>query len=93
MRPLSKRRRKPDNFIREWRLCSGYTREQLANKVGITRGELSAVERGLSNYTQAMLEGLAESLQCDPADLIMHDPKSEIWSILDDVRRRAGKGA
>ena len=55
--------------------------------VGVTHGALSQLERGLTNYTQPMLEALAEALQCDPADLIMRDPNSEIWSLWDEVRK------
>ena len=77
----------PRHFIRQWRLYRGYTQERLAEMVGVTHGALSQLERGLTNYTQPMLEALAEALQCDPADLIMRDPNSEIWSLWDEVRK------
>ena len=77
----------PRHFIRQWRLYRGYTQERLAERVGVTHGALSQLERGLTNYTQPMLEALAEALQCDPADLIMRDPNSEIWSLWDEVRK------
>ena len=79
--------KQPRHFIRQWRLYRGYTQERLAERVGVTHGALSQLERGLTNYTQPMLEALAEALQCDPADLIMRDPNSEIWSLWDEVRK------
>jgi hypothetical protein len=33
-----------------------------------------------------MLEKLAFALLCEPADLIMRDPNSDSWTILDEVR-------
>lgn len=80
------KRRNPRHFIRQWRQYRGYTLEQLAEMVGVTHGALSQLERGVTNYTQPMLEKLAESLRCEPADLIMRDPSSDTWSIWDQVR-------
>ena len=85
VRPQQKRR-PPRHFIRQWRLFRGLTLEQLAERVGVTHGALSQLERGIINYTQPMLENLAFALQCEPADLIMRDPNSDTWSILDSVR-------
>lgn len=76
----------PRHFIRQWRTFRGLTLEQLAERVGVTHGALSQLERGLVNYTQPMLESLAFALRCEPADLIMRDPESESWSIFDSVR-------
>ena|SRR5580765_7559020 len=86
VQPLAKRR-PPRHFIKEWRLYRGYTQEQLAEMTGVTHGALSQLERGLVNYTQTMLEALAVALRCEPADLIMRDPNSELWSVWDNVRR------
>lgn len=77
---------KARHFIREWRKYRGYTLEQLADRVGVTHGALSQLERGLTNYTQPMLEALAGALSCEPADLIMRDPTSDIWSIYDTLK-------
>ena len=77
---------KARHFIRAWRKHRGYTLEQLAEMVGVTHGALSQLERGLTNYTQPMLEAIAEALSCAPADLIMRDPNSEIWSIYDQIK-------
>lgn len=78
---------KPEHFIRQWRKHRGLTLERLADRLEITAGALSNVERGDSGYTQPLLEALAYALQCEPADLIMRDPTEEaaIWSIWDKV--------
>ena len=82
------------HFIRAWRKFRGLTLEKLAERVGVTHGALSQLERGQVNYTQPMLEALAEALACQPGDLIMRDPTSEgAWSLLDsltpETRRKA----
>src|SRR5271166_3357427 len=72
LRVMLKTRRK--TFIREWRSFRHLTQEQLAERVNMSPGNLSLIERGLQNYTQDTLESLAEALQCDPADLLMRNP-------------------
>lgn len=63
--------------------------------IGVTAGALSQLERGQVNYTQPMLENLAKALECQPADLILRDPRHELtinplWSqIPDDEKPRA----
>lgn len=82
--PKPPRRR---TFIRQWRQHRGLTIEQLAERVGVTHGAISQLERGLVNYTQPMLEAIADALMCEPADLLMRDPTREdaIWSIYDQL--------
>ncbi len=77
----------PRHFIREWRKFRGHTQEELAEIVGVTDGAISQLERGETGYTQAMLETLAEALNCQPKDLISRPPDVE-WGI-DDVISRA----
>lgn len=74
-------------FIREWRKHRGLTLEQLAERVDTTHATLSRVERGRQDYTQGLLEALAEALSCDPEDLLMRDPTDPegIWSVWDTV--------
>lgn len=66
---------KRKTYVRAWRKFRDLTLEKLAERVGVTAGALSQLERGEVNYTQPMLEALAEELGCAPADLIMRDPK------------------
>lgn len=77
----------PRHFIRAWRKHRRLTLEQVAERVGTNHGNLSRIERGLSNYTQPMLEALAVVLNCAPADLIIRDPSDPdgIWSIWDQL--------
>lgn len=77
---------KARHYIREWRKYRGLTQEQLAERIGVTHGALSQLERGIINYTQPTLEILAEALSCEPADLIMRDPSSEVWTIYDTLK-------
>lgn len=76
------------HFIRAWRKHRNLTLEQLADRLGVTHGALSQLERGITNYTQPMIEALADALQCEPADLIMRDPSDPdgIWSIWDHAK-------
>ena len=78
---------KPAHFIRQWRKHRGLTLERLADRLDITAGSLSHLERGQTGYTQPTLEALAYALMCDPADLIMRDPTvpDAVWSIWDRV--------
>lgn len=74
-------------FFREWRKHRGLTLEVLAERVGVTAGALSQLERGETNYTQPMLEALANALMCEPADLLIRDPSEpesplSIWNQL-----------
>lgn len=72
-------------FLREWRKHRGYTQDRLAEMAGISKPYLSQLETGKRQYTQELLEVLAEALQCGPADLIMRDPSDPegIWSVYD----------
>ena|ERR1700681_302597 len=81
----SRLKSEPRHFIKAWRLHRDLTQERLAERVGVTHGALSQLERGLMNYTQPMLEALADALQCEPQDLIMRDANSEIWSVFDAI--------
>ena len=77
----------PRHFIREWRKYRKLSQERLAEQLGVTHGAISQLERGITSYTQPMLEALAEAMSCTPADLLMRDPKvtSTSSSILDGL--------
>lgn len=61
-------------FFRAWRKKSGMTLEQVAEKAGMTTGNLSAMERGAQGYTQAGLEALADTYGVPPGWLTDIDP-------------------
>lgn len=79
----------PHHFVREWRKYRGLTLEQLAERVEVTHGALSQLERGLVNYTQPMLEALADALNCEAGDLIMRNPLAmdALWSIKEQLAK------
>ena len=85
-KPVRQRQR---HFIREWRNYRGYDQNKLADMVGMTRENLSKIERQLVAYTQDSLEALAEAMSCEPADLVMRNPldKSSLWSIHDQLAK------
>lgn len=70
-------------FIRQWRKHRNLSQERLADRVGMTGGNLSEIENGNTGYTQATLEALADALQCEPVDLLIRDPGDPegIWSL------------
>jgi transcriptional regulator with XRE-family HTH domain len=71
------------HFIRQWRKFKDLTQEQLAERIGVTPGTISQVETGRINYTQPLLEKLAEEFGCKPGDLLNVDPTVDkaMWSI------------
>lgn len=82
------RRKYSRTFLREWRQYRGLTLERLADRVGMTAGNLSQLERGNQGYIQETMEGLAHALQTDVASLLMRDPTDSeaLWSIWDQAK-------
>lgn len=78
----------PGHFVRQWRKFRGYSQEQLAEMIGVTHGAISQLERGLTQYTQPLLEALADALQTDPPSLLIRDPtqNESIWSLWDRAK-------
>lgn len=87
MAPVSKPRPRYRTFLRQWREFRGLTQEAAASRIGNDRTTLSKIERGLVPYDQALLEAAADAYRCEPADLIMRDPNSPIWELMDTVRK------
>lgn len=83
--PKKPRRR---TFLRQWREKAGLNQESAADRIGITQGQLSRIERGDSPYNQDFLEAAALAYNCDPADLLMRDPSRSdaMWSIVDQLK-------
>lgn len=73
----------PGHFVREWRKYRGYTQEQLAEMIGVTHGALSQLETGKINYTQPMIEALADALVTEPGALLYVNPMQaqSMWSL------------
>lgn len=70
-------------LLRAWRKYRSMTGEQLAERAGMTPGNISQLENGLIRYSQDGLEALAEALNCRPGELLSVDPSKEdaIWSL------------
>jgi transcriptional regulator with XRE-family HTH domain len=71
------------HFVRQWRKFKNLTQEQLAERVGVTPGTISQLETGRINYTQPLLEKLADEFGCKPGDILNVDPNVDaaMWSI------------
>jgi transcriptional regulator with XRE-family HTH domain len=67
-------------FIREWRKHNNLTLDQLVDRLDVMYGlqttgaTLSRTETGKQEYTQQLLEAIADALGCEPADLLMRPP-------------------
>lgn len=78
---------KQRHFIREWRLHRGLNQDQLAERIGISRPQLSKIEGNKREADLSLLEIIADALRCDVPDLIVRDPSKpeSIWSIWDQI--------
>jgi transcriptional regulator with XRE-family HTH domain len=85
---MAKLRKFKRTFIRQWRHHRGLTLEKVADRLDMTPGHLSMLERGQRGYTQDTLEAVASALQTDVASLLMRDPTDAdaIWSIWDQAK-------
>ena len=74
--------------IRQWRHHRGLTLEAVAERIDMTPGLVSLVERGLRGYTQGTVEALASAMRTDPAMLLTRDPMDPngIWAIWDKAK-------
>jgi len=74
--------------IRQWRHYRGLTLETVAERIDMTPGLVSLVERGLRGYTQDTVEALASAMRTDPAALLTRDPTdpNAIWGIWDKAK-------
>ena len=74
--------------IRQWRHYRGLTLETVAERIDMTPGLVSLVERGLRGYTQDTVEALASAMRTNPAALLTRDPTDPkaIWGIWDKAK-------
>jgi transcriptional regulator with XRE-family HTH domain len=56
--------------LRRLRLAAGLSQEELADRCGLHRTNIGAVERGERNVTLRTLERIAVALGVDPLDLL-----------------------
>ncbi|UZF93184.1 helix-turn-helix domain-containing protein [Bosea sp. NBC_00550] len=66
----------PRQFVRAWRVYRKLSQEALADRLGVTHGLISQIERGITGLTHDRIESLAEALGCAPADILSGPPRS-----------------
>jgi transcriptional regulator with XRE-family HTH domain len=76
-------------YFREWREFRGLTQEKAAGKVGRERSFISKLESGEAGYSRETLAALATAYDCEPGDLLSIDPRSDIRSIVEGLRKLA----
>lgn len=62
------------HYIREWREYRHLTQDQLAERVGMSRANVSKVERFKRPFTQGTLALFADRLGIEPRDLLAPPP-------------------
>jgi len=82
------KRKFQQTYIREWRKHRGLTLEKVADRLDMTPGHISMLERGQRGYTQETLEAVAAALQTDVASLLIRDPTDPeaIWTVWDQAK-------
>jgi len=58
------------NYIREWRSLRKLSLEEVGEKIGADKTQVSRLERGERRLTQEWLEKLAKALTTTPAELL-----------------------
>lgn len=95
-------RERPGHHIKAWRLSKRLSLRRLANRLInpdgssiISYASLSRIEKGKQEYTQPVLEGIADALGTDPGSLIMRDPEQEkaLYSVWDQIPPTSRKQA
>jgi len=77
------------HHIKTWREYRGLDQETGADRIGISRTQLSKIENMKSPYTQGFLQAAAHAYQCTEADLIMRNPldPNAPWSLVDALQK------
>jgi transcriptional regulator with XRE-family HTH domain len=57
--------------VRSHRLAAGLSQEAVAERMGVDRAHVSAIERGRQNATLLTIWQAAQALKVQPADLLM----------------------
>lgn len=81
---MPKQPRHSPTFIKAWRIHRGLSQEKLAERIGMSKGNISQLENGHIPYGQETLEKIALALNCAPSDLLeRHPDESEpLWAII-----------
>lgn len=73
-------------LLRVWRKYRGISQEAACADLGMTRENLSKIERGLVPYGQRLLQRAATLYDCSEADLLERDPRNPVVSTYDRLR-------
>jgi transcriptional regulator with XRE-family HTH domain len=75
------------HFLVQWRRHRGLNQVQLAERLGITQGQLSKIENFKKPWDEDLLYLAAVELRCAPVDILTRDPSApeSIWSLWDQV--------
>lgn len=86
--PRPKATSKQRHFIKKWRLHRELTLAALAERTGISTGNLNRVENWKQDYNETFLELVADALSTTPSSLIMRDPTTPdaMWSIWEQAK-------
>lgn len=79
-------------YAREWRKFRGLGIEDAAERLGMSAGRLSDLERRNRRFNETHLQRMAEVYGCDPVELLVRDPAEAgsfwaIWERLPPDRR------
>lgn len=61
-------------YMYEWRTHTGATQQDLADAMGLQKGYVSELERGLKRYNQDHLEAMAKFFGCAASDILTKNP-------------------
>ncbi len=64
-------------YLKEWREHRGLSQEAAADRIGISRANLSKIENGLIPYSQPILEAAAHAYLCAASDILTMNPLKE----------------
>lgn len=92
VRKNTKERAKPRHYVAEWRRHRRLTQEQLAERVGRSRGLISQIESGTTELTEDMIYSLADAFRCAPGDLFRVNPLKD-GIVVDITDALSGKPA
>jgi transcriptional regulator with XRE-family HTH domain len=92
VRKQSTQRRSPRHYVKQWREYRELTQEQLAERVGKSRGLISQIESGITDLTEEMIYALADAFNHTPGDVFRVNPLKE-GMVVDITDALSGKPA
>lgn len=81
--PMGKKRKHTQHFLREWREYRLMTQEQLADRLGTTKGVISLLESGERGLSDKWLRRLGAALDVRPGWILDYTPETLNTSVLE----------